>query len=63
MHTQRHSNPTIVFGARLRSGENIIVTDYLDTYNWVKENTPQDARVLAWWDYGYQINGIANRTR
>jgi asparagine N-glycosylation enzyme membrane subunit Stt3 len=22
----------------------------------------QDARVLSWWDYGYQIAGIANRT-
>ncbi|KAH8065442.1 Oligosaccharyl transferase STT3 subunit [Aureococcus anophagefferens] len=25
------------------------------------DNTPEDARV-AWWDYGYQIAGIANRT-
>ena len=23
---------------------------------------PQDARVMAWWDYGYQINGVAKRT-
>lgn len=29
---------------------------------WLKENTPQDARIMAWWDYGYQIAGIANRT-
>merc|ERR1711957_354540 len=26
-----------------------------------KETEP-DARVMAWWDYGYQITGIANRT-
>ena len=26
------------------------------------DHTPEDARVMAWWDYGYQINGIANRT-
>ena len=28
----------------------------------LRDNTPDDARVLAWWDYGYQITGIANRT-
>jgi len=27
-----------------------------------RKNTPEDARVMAWWDYGYQITGIANRT-
>ena len=31
-------------------------------YTWLKDNTPEDARVMAWWDYGYQIAGIANRT-
>eukprot|EP00122_Pirum_gemmata_P001621 Pgem_evm1s1459 len=58
----RFSNPTVVFKAQLRSGETIIVDDYLDSYKWLKKNTPEDARVMAWWDYGYQINGIANRT-
>jgi hypothetical protein len=28
----------------------------------LRDNTPEDARVLAWWDYGYQITGIGNRT-
>merc|ERR1712130_1051956 len=27
-----------------------------------RDNTPQDSRVMAWWDYGYQISGIGNRT-
>ena len=31
-------------------------------YKWLRDNTPEDARVMAWWDYGYQIAGIANRT-
>lgn len=56
------SSPSVVFKAQLHSGEVIIVTDYLDSYNWLRENTPEDARVLSWWDYGYQITGIANRT-
>ena len=28
----------------------------------MKKKTPNDARILSWWDYGYQITGIANRT-
>ena len=31
-------------------------------YEWLKTSTPEDARVMAWWDYGYQITGIGNRT-
>merc|ERR1712157_673202 len=31
-------------------------------YEWLKKNTPADARVLSWWDYGYQITGIGKRT-
>ncbi len=26
------------------------------------QNTAEDARVMSWWDYGYQIAGMANRT-
>ena len=33
-----------------------------EAYWWLRDNTPEDSRVLSWWDYGYQINGIANRT-
>ncbi|CAJ1366931.1 unnamed protein product [Effrenium voratum] len=50
-------HPSIVF--KSRQG---LITDYLDGYKWLKANTPQDARVMAWWDYGYQITGIGNRT-
>jgi dolichyl-diphosphooligosaccharide--protein glycosyltransferase len=31
-------------------------------YSWLRHNTPDDARVMAWWDYGYQITAMANRT-
>jgi len=40
----------------------MIIDDFREGYWWLRDNTPQDARVMAWWDYGYQINGIANRT-
>jgi len=56
------SSPTIIVKARLRDGRVIKVDDYRDAYTWLKKNTPEDARIMAWWDYGYQISGIANRT-
>lgn len=56
------SNPSIMFQARLQSGEVIMVDDYREGYWWLRDHTPEDSRVMAWWDYGYQITGIGNRT-
>jgi len=56
------SQPSIMFKARLNNGREIMVDDYREAYWWLRDHTPQDARVMAWWDYGYQIAGIANRT-
>ena len=56
------SNPTIILKGQLKSGEVVYVDDYREAYWWLRDNTPQDARVMAWWDYGYQITGISNRT-
>jgi dolichyl-diphosphooligosaccharide--protein glycosyltransferase len=56
------SGPQIAFETTLSNGEPVIVDDYIRGYEWVKKNTPADSRVMAWWDYGYQITGIANRT-
>ena len=52
------SHPQIVTKAR----NGALIDDYREAYHWLKENTPEDARVMSWWDYGYQIAGIANRT-
>jgi dolichyl-diphosphooligosaccharide--protein glycosyltransferase len=56
------SHPTILFKTRTQDGREILVDDYRTAYLWLKENTPEDARIMAWWDYGYQITAIANRT-
>lgn len=56
------SSPSIMFHAQLRDGTTITVDDYREAYWWLRDNTADDARVMAWWDYGYQISGIANRT-
>ena len=62
MHAQYSSSPQIMMKARLSNGEEVMIKDYYDSYVWLRENTPEDSRVLAWWDYGYHISGIANRT-
>eukprot|EP00286_Rhodomonas_abbreviata_P008919 CAMPEP_0181337548 /NCGR_PEP_ID=MMETSP1101-20121128/28083_1 /TAXON_ID=46948 /ORGANISM="Rhodomonas abbreviata, Strain Caron Lab Isolate" /LENGTH=952 /DNA_ID=CAMNT_0023448061 /DNA_START=124 /DNA_END=2982 /DNA_ORIENTATION=+ len=59
---QGMSNPSIVYKAQLNNGQTIILNDYLDAYFWLRDKTPKDARVMAWWDYGYQITGISDRT-
>ena len=56
------SQPSIMFKARLRDGTEIIVDDYREAYWWLRDHTPKDSRILAWWDYGYQITGIGERT-
>jgi len=56
------SNPQIMIKANLRDGTPVMVDDYREAYWWLRDSTPKDARVMAWWDYGYQITGIGNRT-
>lgn len=40
----------------------VILDDFREAYYWLSQNTDDDARVMSWWDYGYQIAGMANRT-
>lgn len=39
-----------------------IMDDFREAYYWLRKNTDENARVMSWWDYGYQIAGMANRT-
>ena len=34
-----------------------ILDDFREAYFWLRQNTPDHARVMSWWDYGYQIAG------
>jgi dolichyl-diphosphooligosaccharide---protein glycosyltransferase len=54
---QQISHPTIIQKARTKNGDAVVVDDYRDAYFWLRDNTPEDARIMAWWDYGYQITG------
>lgn len=57
------SQPTIISTVYNKETDDFdIKDDYRLAYSWLKNHTPADTRVLAWWDYGYHINAIANRT-
>jgi dolichyl-diphosphooligosaccharide---protein glycosyltransferase len=56
------SNPSIIIKANYQDGRIVYLDDFREAYWWLRDNTPEDARVMSWWDYGYQIAQIANRT-
>ncbi|MGQ9781679.1 MAG: STT3 domain-containing protein [Nitrososphaeria archaeon] len=37
-------------------------SDWIDTLSYIRENTPEDSVIVSWWDYGYWIRVIGNRT-
>ena len=39
----------------------ITTNDWKDAMQWLKENTPKDAVVASWWDYGYYITTLGER--
>eukprot|EP01129_Flabellula_baltica_P013803 TRINITY_DN648_c0_g1_i1.p1 TRINITY_DN648_c0_g1~~TRINITY_DN648_c0_g1_i1.p1 ORF type:complete len:736 (+),score=167.01 TRINITY_DN648_c0_g1_i1:144-2351(+) len=56
------SEPQVILQGRSRDGTPVMIDDFREAYWWLRDHTPEDSRVMAWWDYGYQINGMANRT-
>ncbi|CAG9326737.1 STT3A_3 [Blepharisma stoltei] len=59
---EAYSSPTIIMSHKGHDGEKIIVDDYREAYYWLRMNTKPDAKIMSWWDYGYQITGMGNRT-
>jgi dolichyl-diphosphooligosaccharide--protein glycosyltransferase len=51
--------PTILNG-----GSSFIIStnDWKESLEWIKSNTPQDSVIAAWWDYGYWISTMSERT-
>ena len=47
----------------LNSGShfNTSTNDWSDAMQWLRENTPEDAVIASWWDYGYWISTLAER--
>jgi len=50
--------PIILTGAT----SNPPTTDWLETLEWIKLNTPENAVIASWWDYGYWIQTLGERT-
>jgi dolichyl-diphosphooligosaccharide--protein glycosyltransferase len=53
--SQDLSNPTILMKARLRDGKIITLDDYREAYWWLRDNTAEDARIMAWWDCTFVV--------
>ncbi|XP_046396858.1 dolichyl-diphosphooligosaccharide--protein glycosyltransferase subunit STT3B [Ischnura elegans] len=57
-----YSSPSIVLASYAQDGSRQILDDFREAYHWLSQNTDVDAHIMSWWDYGYQIAGMANRT-
>ncbi|KAI8767408.1 RADres2 [Biomphalaria glabrata] len=57
-----YSSPSIVLASYGQGGSRTILDDFREAYYWLRQNTDDKARVMSWWDYGYQIAGMGNRT-
>ncbi|RMZ46408.1 oligosaccharyl transferase stt3 subunit [Aspergillus flavus] len=56
-----YSSPSVVLASRMPDGSQFIIDDYREAYYWLRQNTPNNAKIMSWWDYGYQIGGMADR--
>jgi dolichyl-diphosphooligosaccharide--protein glycosyltransferase len=54
-----YAPPTIVSSSLPVRAE---IPAWLKALEWVRENLPEDAVVASWWDYGYWITILGNRT-
>ena len=51
--------PTILNGG---TAFTMATNDWKESLEWIKSNTPQDSVIAAWWDYGYWITTMSERT-
>mmetsp|Transcript_24189 Transcript_24189/g.42982 ORF Transcript_24189/g.42982 Transcript_24189/m.42982 type:complete len:739 (-) Transcript_24189:28-2244(-) len=59
---EAYSSPTIIMASKSYDGKKRIIDDYREAYSWLRLNSDEDSRIMSWWDYGYQLTGMANRT-
>ena len=53
-----YSSPSVVLATTNQDGSRNILDDFREAYFWLRQNTPDEATVMSWWDYGYQIAGV-----
>lgn len=54
------SGVSLVNGATIYS--RYAFNDWIQTLQWMRQDTPTNSVVIAWWDYGYWIAVMGNRT-
>ena len=57
-NNNRYIPPTILNSGTLFD---MSTNDWTVSMRWLNENTPEDAVIAAWWDYGYWISTLAER--
>lgn len=60
--SEAYSSPSIILSGRKNDGTRFIIDDFREAYYWLKQNTKKSTKIMCWWDYGYQLTGMANRT-
>jgi len=55
-------SPTTIAAGSMPMKTVVPVSDWLDALNWMRVNLKSTDVVAAWWDYGYWITTIANKT-
>lgn len=58
---EAYASPSIILANKDRYGNKYIIDDFRESYFWMRMNTKSDAKIVSWWDYGYQIAGMSNR--
>jgi dolichyl-diphosphooligosaccharide---protein glycosyltransferase len=51
--------PSIANGG---TGYKVQTNDWINALDWISKNTPKNAVIASWWDYGYWITTLGNRT-
>jgi dolichyl-diphosphooligosaccharide---protein glycosyltransferase len=51
--------PSIANGG---TGYRLQTNDWINTLNWIAKDTPKNSVIAAWWDYGYWITTLGNKT-
>ncbi|MEE8423025.1 MAG: STT3 domain-containing protein [Thermodesulfobacteriota bacterium] len=54
------SNHSLAFVSASKFNDGSVVP-WKDVGTWLKENTPEDALLIHWWDYGYHLQTFAER--
>jgi dolichyl-diphosphooligosaccharide---protein glycosyltransferase len=54
------------YGVTISNGGTVfshtVISDWFEALNWINSNTPTNSVIISWWDYGYWVNVMGNRT-